>query len=563
DSAGDDTLVIENIDLSLELPSPGIAGIQRDNYNLIIDLNADGVIAPEDDLTIVNFFAETSGTEPGTGFIETVDNLTGNQIINFLNPHANQEPILNINNSLILDQGATAIIDNSFLQVTDSNNSVEEITYTLTYLPNNGILKLDGITLILNSTFTQADIDNNLLTYEHNDSETRSDSFKFSVSDSFDGTISEKTFNVNVNDVVEIPDQAPEQLQFNVSVDNDTVTLTNARIYDADGYDNLQRVDLWVKRDGDVWQDIADITNFNPSEDNTDWAIINHQIDFSNYESGSYKIWAKAYDNQGLGSNEILLTFEFERANIAPEQLQFKIDKQNYAPTETLILEDALIYDENGSSDIVLVDFWVKSPDGDWINVPDVDSFTPLQTNNNWGMFTYTLDLEQFIDKGAGTYTIWGQGEDNGGAKSNIIEKTFEITDNTETIVQSNAEDNIAPSPTGLDGYFDIDKQVYTSNDTLQINNGWVRDLNGVSDIQRIDFWLIKEGETWQDIEDISRDEITPWDQDSTWGSFDYSLGLTGLTPGSYTLWSGVQDQELADNGTWANIVENHFEILP
>ncbi|MGK7878929.1 MAG: hypothetical protein AB4060_02365, partial [Crocosphaera sp.] len=205
--------------------------------------------------------------------------------------------------------------------------------------------------------------------------------------------------------------------------------------------------------------------------------------------------------------------------------------------------------------------FWVRTPDGEWIDVNDVSSFNPWESDNKWGSFTYNLDLEQFRDKGTGTYTIWGEGEDNNGEKSNIIQKTFEITNNTQFLVQSNAEDNIIPSPTGLDGYFDIDAQVYTSNDTLHINNGWVRDLNGVSDIQRIDFWLRKEGEGWQDIEDISRNEITPWQQDTTWGSFDYNLDLTGLTPGSYTLWSGVQDQELANNGTWANIVENTFEI--
>ncbi|MCH2247949.1 MAG: S8 family serine peptidase, partial [Crocosphaera sp.] len=205
DTAGNDTLILENLELSLQLPTPGIGGIQRDNSNLNIDVNGDGIINSEEDVTIINFLANSSEYKPGIGFIENVDNLTGNDIINFLNPEANQQPILNIYNTLTLDQGARAIINNTFLQVTDSDNSVEEITYTLSHLPNNGILKLDEITLILNSTFTQADIDNNLLIYEHSDSESSSDSFNFTVSDGNDGKISETLFNITLNPVNDDP----------------------------------------------------------------------------------------------------------------------------------------------------------------------------------------------------------------------------------------------------------------------------------------------------------------------------------------------------------------------
>ncbi|WP_353845754.1 calcium-binding protein, partial [Crocosphaera sp.] len=89
DTAGNDTLIIDNLELSLQLPTTGIGGIQRDKYNLIIDVNADGIINSEEDVTLVDFFAETSGITPGTGFIETVDNLDGNDILNFLSHNGN------------------------------------------------------------------------------------------------------------------------------------------------------------------------------------------------------------------------------------------------------------------------------------------------------------------------------------------------------------------------------------------------------------------------------------------------------------------------------------------
>ncbi|MGK7878704.1 MAG: Calx-beta domain-containing protein [Crocosphaera sp.] len=351
-----------------------------------------------------------------------------------------------------------------------------------------------------------------------------------------------------INNVNNIANYAPEGLQFNVTVEGNILNLTDAWIYDGDGYQNLSYVDLWLQKEGEDWENIADITNFNPWENDNNWSIINHQIDLSDYSSGNYTIWAKGYDQQGLESNIITQIFDFTQVNIAPERLQFKTDKQNYAPTETLILEEAWVYDENGYSDVANVDFWVYSPDGEWIDVSDANSFSPWENDSDWASFKYSLNLTKLQGSGVGEHILWGQATDKNGATSNIVKKTFIV-------------DNIAPSPTGLDGYFDIDAQVYISNDTLNINNGWVRDFNGVEDIQRIDFWLKKEGEAWQDIDDILSNEITPWSTDTTWGSFDYKRDLTGLTPGSYTLWSGVQDQELANNGTWANIVQNTFEI--
>ena len=219
DTAGNDILIIYNLSLALQLPEEGIAGIHRENNDLIIDLNQDGTINLDEDLTLINFFADTLATTPERGFIEDVDNLTGNEILDFFEIVANEKPLLSINKSLTLNQGTTATIDNTFLEVTDSDNSAEEITYTLTDLPNNGILKLDGTNLPSNHTFTQADIDNNLLTYEHNGSETITDSFNFSVSDGVNGIIPDTTFNFDIRD---LPTANDDQYSIN---EGETLTI--------------------------------------------------------------------------------------------------------------------------------------------------------------------------------------------------------------------------------------------------------------------------------------------------------------------------------------------------
>jgi Ca2+-binding RTX toxin-like protein len=78
DTSGSDTLNLYDIDLTLADPAAGTYGMQRANNALIIDVNGDGVVSASTDLSIQNFFS-TGGA--GTGFIETVDNVSGSAIL--------------------------------------------------------------------------------------------------------------------------------------------------------------------------------------------------------------------------------------------------------------------------------------------------------------------------------------------------------------------------------------------------------------------------------------------------------------------------------------------------
>ena len=116
----------------------------------------------------------------------------------------------------------------------------------------------------------------------------------------------------------------PEGLQFNINVEGDFLNLNDAWIYDGDGYQNLSYVDLWLQKEGEDWENIDDILNFEAWGNDNNWAIVNHKIDLSDYESGNYTIWAKGYDKQGLESNIITQTFDFTQTNTTPEGLQLE-----------------------------------------------------------------------------------------------------------------------------------------------------------------------------------------------------------------------------------------------
>ena len=59
-------------------------------------------------------------------------------------------------------------------------------------------MKKNGVDLTASGTFTQADINNGLITYRHNGSSTLTDSFTFTVSDGAGGSIGLTTFNITI-----------------------------------------------------------------------------------------------------------------------------------------------------------------------------------------------------------------------------------------------------------------------------------------------------------------------------------------------------------------------------
>jgi probable HAF family extracellular repeat protein len=76
--------------------------------------------------------------------------------------------------------GVTTSIGASFLSSVDADNPSAQLTYTVTAGPSHGTLLKNGLPI---SSFTQADIDNGLISYQEDGSVAASDSFVFKVSD--------------------------------------------------------------------------------------------------------------------------------------------------------------------------------------------------------------------------------------------------------------------------------------------------------------------------------------------------------------------------------------------
>jgi Cadherin-like len=73
--------------------------------------------------------------------------------------------VLTANSPLSLPKGTTAILNGTQLRATDPEQNPGQLIYTLTRLPEAGLLQLNGTRPNIGATFTQTDIDTGRLSY--------------------------------------------------------------------------------------------------------------------------------------------------------------------------------------------------------------------------------------------------------------------------------------------------------------------------------------------------------------------------------------------------------------
>ncbi|NJN85325.1 MAG: tandem-95 repeat protein [Leptolyngbyaceae cyanobacterium SL_7_1] len=97
-----------------------------------------------------------------------------------------------------LPEGTSIPITSAMLQATDSDGVAGELVYRIEQLPTSGVIKLDGIVLNLHGSFTQKDIDQGRVTFQHSGGEDFIDQFAFTLSDGKNTTAFETTFQIDI-----------------------------------------------------------------------------------------------------------------------------------------------------------------------------------------------------------------------------------------------------------------------------------------------------------------------------------------------------------------------------
>jgi Calpain family cysteine protease/Bacterial pre-peptidase C-terminal domain len=110
--------------------------------------------------------------------------------------------------------------------------------------------------------------------------------------------------NTNYNLTVS-GNEAPQSLEFSTDKSSyqvgETVSLTNTKVFDGNGFNDLTRVDFELQKDGTGWQNISDAVNFNAIAGDYRSGSFNYAL--SGLASGNYDLRAQAFDKSGDRSN--------------------------------------------------------------------------------------------------------------------------------------------------------------------------------------------------------------------------------------------------------------------
>ncbi|MCJ8278532.1 MAG: C2 family cysteine protease [Rivularia sp. ALOHA_DT_140] len=308
---------------------------------------------------------------------------------------------------------------------------------------------------------------------------------------------------------------APSDLRFEVEVIEDRIRVTDGQVFDANGINNLNKVDFWLKKDDGNWQNIDDAVEFRTNEDGS----IGFDYSIENLETGNYILWAITRDNGNSYSNSSQQSFVINN-NAAPTQLDFNLQQINGG----IKLNDAWVFDADGIDDLERVDFQLKEEGGEWIEIADALNFSQNQ-NGSIG-FDYSITgLEK------GNYQLRSIAYDKAGLTSDPLTTYFKVN-------------NVAPS----DFSFDIE----AIEDGVRVTNTKVFDANGINDLSRVDFWLKKDDGSWQNIADAVEF------RNNGDGSFSFDYTIDSLAPGDYVLWARTRDK----TDSYSNISQKTFQVV-
>jgi Cadherin-like/Bacterial Ig domain len=170
------------------IPNPGISytsGLSQATLSFTPSANRFG------SATVVVTASDNGGTANG-GVAATYQSFTIS-----VNSVADTPSVVN-NNPLTLPIGTSAVIARGNLEVSDFD-SADGLTYRLISVPSDGVLSRNGNQLLINNTFTQADINAGLFLYRHTGTANNTDTFSFTVTNVANLTLSTTTFSLIIN----------------------------------------------------------------------------------------------------------------------------------------------------------------------------------------------------------------------------------------------------------------------------------------------------------------------------------------------------------------------------
>jgi VCBS repeat-containing protein len=275
-----EVLVVNGVTVPLVPTTTPISDGSGGTYSVTVDANGNAVVVytPATNLTEAQANALLSGitydnkasnvTDGARGFsvisMDTVDanNVTtttatpGLDSVVSYGDVTNTAPVVSVNAGVTVAENQTVTLSASHLAVTDAQQNNLDLVFTVTDAVDRGQLFRDlngnglvnsGEALAVGSSFTQAELSGGSIKYRHDGSETRSDAFKFTVSDGVDTTAAQP-FVISVTSVNDMPSGRPSI--DGVIAQHAVLTASLTSMTDGDGLPSAASIQYTWKADG-------------------------------------------------------------------------------------------------------------------------------------------------------------------------------------------------------------------------------------------------------------------------------------------------------------------------
>ncbi|MGK7925276.1 MAG: hypothetical protein AB4290_08515, partial [Spirulina sp.] len=230
------------------------------------------------------------------------------------------------------------------------------------------------------------------------------------------------------------PNTAPSKLQFrldkNTYTVRETLNLRNGWVFDSDGIEDVQEIELHLRKaDGSIVE-VADAVGINPASWNPDWGSFTHNIGLNGLESGSYTLVGLARDRAGSTSNTFERSFTLTApvTNTAPTNLRFSLDRTSYSQTDTMTLKNGWVSDRDGWDDLSRIELELVDKNGSVTTLDEITNFIQptWDWRRQWLGFNHSFNLGS-LGLGSGRYRLRSRAYDRAGESSNLFERSFLI----------------------------------------------------------------------------------------------------------------------------------------
>lgn len=186
-----------------------------------------------DTITIVANDQGNTGTDPGTSGDATSEE--GTKTVNVTVRAINDAPTIGVNNTLsTVSEGSTGTITSALLAAADVDNGTTEQFFVVTSLPADGTLLLNGTALTKGGFFTQDDVNNNRVTYQHDGTENFRDTFNFTLTDGSTSAVT-GTFNIEITPINDTPTVPTNTGMVLTEAQTKVITAAMLAVGDPDG----------------------------------------------------------------------------------------------------------------------------------------------------------------------------------------------------------------------------------------------------------------------------------------------------------------------------------------